>query len=76
MYESARSNTAHERTSSVKNGNIACPLNFEPREAYIDDLINGHFYIYAANYYHGLPGEQGNPFEASMAPRVCPIRIP
>lgn len=25
----------------------------------------------AAGYYHGLPGKQGNPLEASMAPGMC-----
>ena len=59
-----------------QNDSIACLLKLEPREAYIDDLINGHFYINAADNYHGLPGGQGNPFEASMAPRVRPIMIP
>ena len=28
----------------------------------------------AAGYYHGLPGEQGDPLEASMAPGVCLYR--
>ena len=48
--------------------NIAYLPKFAPREAYIDDLINGHLYMNAAGYNHGLPGEQGDPFEASMAP--------
>lgn len=51
--------------------NIAYPLKFAPREAYIDDLINAHLYMNAAGYYHVLPGEQGDPLEASMAPGVC-----
>lgn len=46
-------------------------LKFAPREAYVDDLINGRLYMNAAGYYHGLPGEQGDPLEASMAPEVC-----
>lgn len=54
----------------LKDG-IACLLKFAPREAYIDDLINGHLYMNAAGYYHGLPGEQGDSLEASMAPGVC-----
>lgn len=54
----------------LKDG-IAYLLKFAPREAYIDDLINGHLYMNAAGYYHGLPGEQGDPLEASMAPGVC-----
>lgn len=49
-------------------------LKFAPREAYIDDLINGRLYMNAAGYYHGLPGEQGDPLEASMAPGVCLYR--
>lgn len=57
----------------LKDG-IAYLLKFAPREAYIDDLINGHLYMNAAGYYHGLPGEQGDPLEASMAPGVCLYR--
>lgn len=51
--------------------NIAYLLKFAPREAYIDDLINGRLYMNAAGYYHGLPGEQGDPLEASMALPAC-----
>lgn len=42
-------------------------LKFAPQEAYIDDLMNGRLYMNAAGYYHGPPGEQGNPLEASLA---------
>lgn len=42
-------------------------LKFAPQEAYIDDLMNGRLYMNAAGYYHGLPGEQGDPLEASLA---------
>ena len=55
----------------MPNSNIAYLLKFAPKEAYIDDLINGRLYMNAAGYYHGLPGEQGDPLEASMAPGVC-----
>ena len=51
----------------LKDG-IAYLLKFAPRKAHIDDLINGRLYMNAAGYYHGLPGEQGDPLEASMAP--------
>lgn len=51
--------------------NIAYLLKFAPKEAYIDDLINGRLYMNAAGCYHGLPGEQGDPLEASMAPGAC-----
>lgn len=54
----------------LKDG-IAYLLKFAPKEAYIDDLINGRLYMNAAGYYHGLPGEQGDSLEASMAPGVC-----
>lgn len=54
----------------LKDG-IVYLLKFAPKEAYIDDLLNGHLYMNAAGYYHGLPGEQGDPLEASMAPGVC-----
>ncbi len=51
--------------------NIAYLPKFAPKEAYIDDLLNGRLYMNAAGYYHGLPGEQGDPLEASMAPGAC-----
>lgn len=57
----------------LKDG-IAYLLKFAPKEAYIDDLISGHLYMNAAGYYHGLPGEQGDPLEASMAPGACLYR--
>lgn len=55
----------------MPNGNIAYLLKFALKEAYIDDLINGRLYMNAAGCYHGLPGEQGDPLEASMAPGAC-----
>ena len=42
-------------------------LKFAPQEAYINDLMDGRLYMNAAGYYHGLPGEQGDPLEASLA---------
>lgn len=42
-------------------------LKFAPQEAYIDDLMDGRLYMNAAGFYHGLPGEQGDPLEASLA---------
>lgn len=54
----------------LKDG-IAYLLKFAPKEAYIDDLINGRLYMNAAGYYHGLPGEQGDPLEASMVLPAC-----
>lgn len=57
----------------LKDG-IAYLLKFAPKEAYIDDLMSGHLYMNAAGYYHGLPGEQGDPLEASMAPGACLYR--
>ena len=50
---------------------IAYLLKFAPKEAYIDDLLNGRLYMNAAGYYHGLPGEQGDPLEASMVLPAC-----
>lgn len=58
----------------MSNNNIAYLLKFASKEVYIDDLLNGHLYMNAAGYYHGLPGEQGDPLEASMAPGVCLYR--
>ena len=51
--------------------NIAYLLKFAPKEAYIDDLLNGLLYMNAAGYYHGLPGEQGDPLEALMVLPAC-----
>lgn len=56
--------------------NIAYLLRFAPKEAHIDDLLNGHLYMNAADYYHGLPGEQGDPLEASMAPGYASTDMP
>lgn len=42
-------------------------LKFAPQEAYINDLMDRRLYMNAAGYYHGLPGEQGDPLEASLA---------
>lgn len=42
-------------------------LKFAPQEAYIDNLMDGRLYMNAAGYYHGLPGEQGDPLEASLS---------
>lgn len=58
----------------MPGGTIAYLLKFAPKEAYIDDLLKGHLYMNAAGYYHGLPGEQGDPLEASMAPGACLYR--
>ena len=52
----------------MPNDGVVYLLKFAPREAYIDDLINDRLYMSAAGYYHGLPGEQGDPLKASMAP--------
>lgn len=58
----------------MPNGIIAYLLKFVLKGAYVDDLINGRLYMNAAGYYHGLPGEQGDPLEASIAPGVCLYR--
>lgn len=42
-------------------------LKFAPKEAYINELMDGRLYMNAAGYYHGLAGEQGDPLEASLA---------
>ena len=60
--------------SAIPKNDIVYLLKFAPKEAYIDDLISGHLYTNAAGYYHGLPGEQGDPLEASMAPGACLYR--
>lgn len=55
----------------MPNNDIVYQLKFAPKEAFIEDLLNGRLYMNAAGYYHSLPGEQGDPLEASMAPGVC-----
>lgn len=42
-------------------------LKFASKETYIDDLMDGRLYMNAAGYCHGLPDEQGDPLEASLA---------
>ena len=54
----------------MSNNNIAYLLKFASKVAYIDDLLNGHLYMNAAGHYHGPPGEQGDPLEASIVPGV------
>lgn len=55
---------------------IAYLLKFAPREAYINDLMKGRLYMNAAGYYHGPPGDQGDPLEASMAPGHASTDMP
>lgn len=55
----------------MPNNDIVYLLKFASKEVYIDDLLNGHLYMNAAGYYHGLPGEQGDPLEASMVLPAC-----
>lgn len=50
----------------MPNDDIAYLLKFAPKEAHIDDLINGQLYMNAAEYYHDLPSEQGDPLEVSL----------
>lgn len=61
----------HKKGHATLKDSIAYLLKFAPKEAYIDDLLNGRLYMNAAGYHHGLPGEQGDPLKASMAPGVC-----
>lgn len=51
----------------MPNDDIVYLLKFASKEAYINDLMDGCLYMNAAGYYHGLPGEQGDPLEASLA---------
>ena len=51
----------------MPNDDIVYLLKFAPKEAYIDDLMDGRLYMNAAGYYHGLSVEQGDPLEASLA---------
>ena len=38
----------------MPSNTIAYLLKFAPREAYIDDLLNGRLYMNAAGYYHSV----------------------
>lgn len=49
------------------NDDTAFLLKFAPKEAYINDLLDGRLYMNAAGYYHGLLDEQGDPLEASLS---------
>ena len=51
----------------MPDDDIVYLLKFAPQEAYIDNLMDGRLYMNAAGYYHELPGEQGDPLEASLA---------
>lgn len=51
----------------MPKGDIASLLKFAPKEAYINGLMDGRLNMNAADYCHGLPGEQGDPLEASLA---------
>lgn len=51
----------------MPNDDIVYLLKFASKEAYINDLMDGRLYMNAAGYYHGLPGEQGDPLEASLS---------
>lgn len=51
----------------MPNDDIDHLLKFAPKEAYIDDLMDGCLYMNAAGNYHGLPGERDDPLEASLA---------
>ena len=55
------------RRLTMPNGDIASLLKFAPKEAYINGLMDGRLNMNAADYCHGLPGEQGDPLEASLA---------
>lgn len=51
----------------MPNDDIVYLLKFASKEEYINDLIDGCLYMNGAGYYHGLPEEQGDPLEASLA---------
>lgn len=60
-----------KKGTAMPNNDIVYLLKFAPKEAYIDDLMNGHLYMNAISCYQGLPSEQGDPLEASIVPGVC-----
>lgn len=75
----ARDAFTNERTRHTKRRHHL-PTEVRPQEAHIDDLMNGCLYMNAAGYYHGPPGEKGDPLEASLtygmgiyANRLLPI---
>ena len=73
MHKATRAPPPKKGSAMLKD-DIAYLLKFAPKEAYIDDLLNGRLYMNAAGYYHGLSGEQGDPLEAFMAPGACLYR--
>lgn len=42
-------------------------LKFASKEVYINDLMDRRLYLNTAGYYHGLPGERGDPLKASLS---------
>lgn len=50
----------------MPNDNIARLLKFALKEAYIDDLMDGRFYMTAAGYNHSMPGKQYDPLKTSL----------
>lgn len=51
----------------MSNDDIAHLLKFAPKEAHIDNLLNGRLYMNAAGRNHDLPHKQGDPLKASLA---------
>ena len=51
----------------MSNDDIAHLLKFAPKEAHIDNLLNGRLYMNAAGRNHDLPHKQGDPLETSLA---------
>lgn len=51
----------------MSNDDIVYLLKFASKEVYINDLMDRLLYLNTAGYYHGLPGEQGDPLEASLS---------
>lgn len=51
----------------MSNDDITLLLKFAPKEAHIDNLLNGRLYMNAAGRNHDLPHKQDDPLEASLA---------
>lgn len=56
-----------KREHTMPNDDIVYLLKFAPKEACIDNPVDGCLYMNAAGSHHNLPNEQDDPLEASLS---------
>ena len=56
-----------KREHTMPNDDIPYLLKFAPKEAFIDNPMEGCLHTNAAGRHHNLPNEQGDPLEASLS---------